>query len=125
MLILGKSERLYKAVFMDSTHCACYGWHRTVLVEKQDDILALWTTVIKDGTATFTYAHHTKEKAENMLQQLMEQVKSLDVSYVIYDFTSRDNLEDQIAMLKQDNADLTTVIGCTEDELSTSLKWKL
>ena len=114
MLILGKSERLYKAVFMDSTPCACYGWHRTVLVEKQDDILAMWTTVIKDGTATFTYAHHT-----------MEQVKSLDVSYVIYDFTSRDNLEDQIAMLKQDNADLTTVIGCTEDELRTSLKWKL
>jgi len=47
------------------------------------------------------------------------------VSYVIYDFTSRDNLEDQIAMLKQDNADLTTVIGCTEDEQRTSLKWKL
>lgn len=125
MFLMGKNERFYKAVYMDQNPLGGSGWHRTVWTERSNGKLIMWTTVIKNGTATFHYSHQEKDEAELMLADLMEQIDQLNVPYVVFDFTKKDNLEEQISLLKKHNTDFAKALGCTEDELRASLRWKL
>ncbi len=125
MILIGRSEKLYKSILMDRSPNESNYWHRTVWVEKEDESLVMWTTIIQNGVVTSHYAHQEKEDAEKMIDEIQEQIRNLEVPYTIYDFTNRNTLEEQIEVLKKNEINFPYVIGCTEDELYLTLSWKI
>jgi hypothetical protein len=124
-MVLGSSDRLYKALVMDGNPLTDTVWHRSVWVQQKDGVFRVYTTLMERGEPELFVSTQKSGEVEASIDRYRRKAELHHYSYTLYDFTNKKTLSEVEEMIRANGESFVKVIGVTPDEIRIMQQWKL